>query len=153
MACSPVGLFRLMDRKLSLVGTKVRGWFPVKLKFFSGPFSAASVVHSTAKIMFTFTQLTCRFVAMNRIYLFCLLFDYLEVYGLLIWFLWAWVKNHRNKKIQRPTNNCCQVKIDICSIHIFVSFFCCCSVQIWRLHTTPPPPHPPPPAGNSLGLV
>ena len=31
-------------------------------------------------------------------------------------------KNPRNKKIQRPTNICCQVKFDICSIHIFVSF-------------------------------
>ena len=123
MACSPVGLFRLMDRKLSQVGAKVRGRFPVKLKFFQVLFQPLRLFIPTAMIMFTFTQLTFRFVPMNRIYLFCLLFDYLEVYGLLMWFLWAWVKNHRNKKIQRPTNNCCQVKIDICSIHIFVSFF------------------------------
>lgn len=122
MACSPVGLFRLMDRKLSPVGTKVRGWFPVKLKFFQVHFQPLRLFIPTAKIMFTFTQLTFRSVPMNRIYLFCLLFDYLEAYGLLMWFLWAWVKNHRNKKIQRPTNICCQVKFDICSIHIFVSF-------------------------------
>ena len=37
-----------------------------------------------------------------------------------MWFLWAWVK--KSQKIQGPTNNCCQLKFDICSIHIFVSF-------------------------------
>ena len=46
MACSPVGLFRLMDRKLSQVGAKVRGRLPGQTEIFSGSFSTASVVHS-----------------------------------------------------------------------------------------------------------
>ena len=116
MACSPVGLFRLMDRKLSQVGAKVRGRFPVKPKFFQVLFQPLRLFIPTAKIMFTFTQLTFRFVPMNRIYLFFLLFDYLEVVSL----------GKKIKKNPRPTNNCCQVNFDICyricSIHLFVFF-------------------------------
>ena len=58
MTTITVNLISSMDRALHLVITKVRVQFLVKLKLFSGSFSITQVVHSTAKIIFTFTSLS-----------------------------------------------------------------------------------------------
>ena len=55
MACSPVGLISSMNRALRLVIAKVRVPFP-NAKFFSFFFKFFQVVHSNARIMFTFME-------------------------------------------------------------------------------------------------
>ena len=149
MACSPVGLFRLMDRKLSPVGTKVRGWFPVKLKFFQvlfQPLRLFILLRRSCSLSYSWLFVPYRwtgFISFRSPFWLSRGLWFVDVI-----FVSLGKKITKIKKIQGSTNNCCQVKFDICSIHIFVSFFCCCSVQIWRLYTTPFPP-----AENSLGLV
>ena len=56
-ALRPVVLISSMDRALRPVIEKVRVRFLVKPEFFEGLQSTASVVYSTARIMFTFIQL------------------------------------------------------------------------------------------------
>ena len=54
-----------MDRAFGPVIAKVRVRFPVKPEIFSGFLSTAYVVHSTAKIMFSFITLLCYTIVGN----------------------------------------------------------------------------------------
>ena len=144
MACSPVGLFRLMDRKLSPVGTKVRGWFPVKLKFFQ-------VLFQPLRLFILLRRSCWLFVPYRWTGFFSFRSPFWLSRGL--WFVDV-IFVSLGKKITKikkfkdlPT---IVVKLNLTSVQFtyLFPFFCCCSVQIWRLYTTPFPP-----AENSLGLV
>ena len=58
IACSPVGLISTMDRVRLLVDRKSQGSIPGQAWKFSGSFSIAWVVRSTAMITFTFISLS-----------------------------------------------------------------------------------------------
>lgn len=151
MACSPVDLFRLMDRKLSPVGTKVRGWFPVKLKFFSGSFSAASVVHSTVLRRSSSLSHSWLFVPYRWTGFISFRSPFWLSRGLWfvdVIFVSLGKKITKMKKFKDLPTIVVKLNLTFVQFTYLFPFFCCCSVQIWRLYTTPFPP-----AENSLGLV
>ena len=121
MACSPVGLFRLMDRKLSPVGTKVSrsswNFFQVlfqPLRLFILLRRSCSLSYSWLFVPYRWTG----FISFRSPFWLSRGLWFVDVI-----FVSLGKKITKIKKIQGSTNNCCQVKFDICSIHIFVSFF------------------------------
>ena len=138
MACSPVGLFRLMDRKLSPVGTKVRDWFPVKLKFFQVLFQplrlfillrrSSSLSHSWLFVSYQWTG----FISFRSPFWLSRGLWFVDVI-----FVSLGKKITKIKKFKDlPT---IVVKLNLTFVQFtYLFLFCyCCSVQIWRLYTTP----------------
>lgn len=86
MACSPVGLFRLMDRKLSPVGMhKGQGLIPGQAEIFFRLFFSrfGCSFYCEDHVHFLTVDFSFR-TDEPDLFLSGLLFDYLEVYGLLM---------------------------------------------------------------------
>ena len=149
MACSPVGLFRLMDRKLSPVGTKVRGWFPVKLKFFQvlfQPLRLFILLRRSCSLSHSWLFVSFR---TNEPDLFVLSPFWLSrgLWFVDVIFVSLGKKIPEIKKFKDLPTFVVKLNLTFVQFTYLFPFLCCCSVQIRRLYTTPFS------AENSLGLV
>ena len=146
MACSPVGLFRLMDRKLSPVGTKVSrsswNFFQVlfqPLRLFILLRRSCSVSYSWLFVPYRWTG----FISFRSPFWLSRGLWFVDVI-----FVSLGKKITKIKKFKDLPTIVVKLNLTFVQFTYLFPFFCCCSVQIWRLYTTPFPP-----AENSLGLV
>ena len=146
MACSPVGLFRLMDRKLSPVGTKVSrsswNFFQVlfqPLRLFILLRRSCSVSYSWLFVPYRWTG----FISFRSPFWLSRGLWFVDVI-----FVSLGKKITQIKKFKDLPTIVVKLNLTFVQFTYLFPFFCCCSVQIWRLYTTPFPP-----AENSLGLV
>ena len=146
MACSPVGLFRLMDRKLSPVGTKVSrsswNFFQVlfqPLRLFILLRRSCSLSYSWLFVPYRWTG----FISFRSPFWLSRGLWFVDVI-----FVSLGKKITKIKKFKDLPTIVVKLNLTFVQFTYLFPFFCCCSVQIWRLYTTPFPP-----AENSLGLV
>lgn len=149
MACSPVGLFRLMDRKLSQVCAKVRGRFPVKPKFFQvlfQPLRLFVLLRRSCSLSYSWLFVPYRwtgFISFRSPFWLSRGLWFVDVI-----FVSLGKKITKIKKFKDLPTIVVKLNLTFVQFTYLFPFFCCCSVKIWRLYTTPFPP-----AENSLGLV
>ena len=146
MACSPVGLFRLMDRKLNPVGTKVSrsswNFFQVlfqPLRLFILLRRSCSLSYSWLFVPYRWTG----FISFRSPFWLSRGLWFVDVI-----FVSLGKKITKIKKFKDLPTIVVKINLTFVQFTYLFPFFCCCSVQIWRLYTTPFPP-----AENSLGLV